>query len=188
MALIVRQAALTFSPGRSAGSAGAHSQAGSISPPARKECRQCRYSFPGRQHWPSAQEGVQELFARQTVLTPQPGRSAGSAGALSQAGSISPPQPGRSAGTHFQSGSANPQPGRSAGSAVHKFTKYDLFSSPQLQALSFPLNTCLVINGKWTLLAGKCFSKIFSPCLASAKAERKQKNLKRNFVFFSKRI
>ena len=35
-------------PKRSAGNAGTHSQAGSTNPPARKECRQCRCSFPRR--------------------------------------------------------------------------------------------------------------------------------------------
>ena len=44
-----RQTVLSLSPGRSVGRAGTHSKAGSANPPARKECRQCRHSFPGRQ-------------------------------------------------------------------------------------------------------------------------------------------
>ena len=48
-----RQVVLVPQLGRSTGSAGTHSQAGSINPP-REECRQCKYSFPGRQQ--TAQE------------------------------------------------------------------------------------------------------------------------------------
>ena len=60
---------------------------------------------------------MQALFPRQAVLIPQLGRSAGSAGALSQTGSANP-QPRRSAGTLSQAGSISfPQPGRNAGSA-----------------------------------------------------------------------
>ena len=43
-ALIPRQGVLVSQPDRGAGSTGTHSQAGS--PPTRKECRQCRHSFP----------------------------------------------------------------------------------------------------------------------------------------------
>ena len=104
--LIPRQASLVPQPGRRAGSAGTHSQAGSISPPSQKECR---HSLPGRQHQSPRWEGVQALFPRKAASVPL-ARSAGSAGAHSQAGSANP-QSRRSAsnaGAHSQTGSISP--------------------------------------------------------------------------------
>ena len=85
-----------------------------------------------------------------SATPPPPGRCAGRAGAHSQAGNISPPQPGRSAGSAgtlcMASSISPPQLGRGAGSAVHKFTKYGLFSNLQacyiLIMLIMPHATC----------------------------------------------
>ena len=101
-ALIPRQAVLTLQPGMSAG---AHSHADSTNPS--QLGRSAGIHSMAGSSIPPSQERVQVLIPRQAVLTLQLGRSVGSAGVFSQAGSISP-QSGRSAGTHSQAGSANP--------------------------------------------------------------------------------
>ena len=93
------------------------------------------------------------LIPRQEVLTPMPERSAGSAGALFQASSISPQSQERSAGTHSKAGTTNPlswegvqalfprqvalvlpKPGRSAASAGAHFQADSTNINPRMSA------------------------------------------------------
>ena len=64
---------------------------------------------------PGGVQEMQAIFPRQAVLTAQLGRSAGNAGAHSQAGSVNTPQLGRSAGSAgalSQAGNINPSAGK----------------------------------------------------------------------------